>query len=267
MLLIPPELWQQIFLHLDIPDLLVCSRVCHAFRHLALDPHLHRQRRHLTRKWLNLVYPSRPTCKDLYDRNILQSRQHLAPYPCQNHMQTRAKLARIFVQDSLRRGLSKRPTKEELIERGVVKKGGNLAPQIVSLERQKAVDVLRGFLSGTQRPCYELAIKRGLAAPPPEKKPVRVLTRMFSYWKEPTKPASEAPPRAKVRKMTLLFESLSKAAGSGLYTSNAVTAYSLPCSCAASPVLSKISFPAAKRSPRLHYDGVATIRQRFVAVL
>lgn len=271
---LPHELWLHIFLHLDIPDLVVCSRVCHCFRELARDPYLHRERRRLTKKWLDIVYASRPSSKDLCDRNILQSRQQLAPFPCQGHMQTRAKLARIFVQDSLRRDLGKRPTKEELIKRGVVKKGGNFAPQIVSLERQKAVDVLRGFLSGSQRPCYELAVKRGVAAPPVDKHPVRVLTRMFSYWREPTKPRSEAPPRAKVRKMTLLFEALSKAASpssSSLHCRNGEqSCYTRmppqPSRMRTTTATSRVSLPAPSR-PRLQYDGVAVIRQRFIAVL
>jgi hypothetical protein len=251
---LPDEIWMLVFDHLDIPDLLTCSRVNHSFRSIALDPRLHRDRLANTAKWLNIAYPLRPSSKDLYERNILLSRVQLAPSPCQRHIQTTARLARIFVKDSLRRGLCRRPTRKELLDRGVMKKGGIFAEQVGSLERQKVVDVIRGFFSGSQRPSLELAIKRGVASPPPppESRPVRVLARMFSYWRDspPSRNVQrnirDPPTRANVHRMTKWFEELAQKERCSPTTATTVSTVEARCQ------------PA--------YGGVSVLRRRFIGV-
>ncbi|ANB14403.1 hypothetical protein AWJ20_1991 [Sugiyamaella lignohabitans] len=277
---LPDELWVAVFEFLDIPDLYNCSKVDHRFRRLAQDPQLHHRRLTQTAKWLERAYPLRPSCKDLYDRNILLSRVQLAPSPCQKHILASTRLARIFVKDSLRRGLSRRPTRKELIDRGVMKHGGSIfADKIGSLERQRVVDIIRGFFSDSQRPSLEAAIRRGVVSPPDqENKPVRVLTRIFSYCfressesprsSHATRMLIDPPTRANVHRMTEWFEELARNERSSFrfgtqpsQTSSSFGPYAF------STVATTLSSPSpVHQISGISYDGVSAIRQRFLAI-
>lgn len=214
---LPQELWFYIFGLLDIPDLLTCSRVCHEWRKRALDPSLHKLRLVRNARWLEVEYGSRPSSKELTHRNILFSSRNLSPEPFHKHVQIAIALSRTLKRDALRRGLESRPSFEELLERGVIKRGGNFANVMTSIEKQKVIDILKGFFSGSSRPTLEMAIRRGVVSKEEEntRKPVHTLTRMFSYWssqngeivscrRDPRPP----PPRAKVYKMRQRFESI-----------------------------------------------------------
>lgn len=218
---LPEELCFYIFSLLDYPDLVACSRVCHEWQRRALDPFLHKYHLIQTARWLNDEYGDRPTPRELYQRQILLSERHLSPEPYEKFMEMSILLSKSRTRDAVRRGLASRPSFDELLSRGVIKRGGNFAEIMTSIERQKVVDIIRGFFSGSSRPTYEMAIKRGIVAKEEDecRKPVRTLTRMFSYWSSSeceSRPASrrEAPPRAKVYKMRQQFESIIRSSAS-----------------------------------------------------
>jgi hypothetical protein len=214
---LPQELWFYIFSLLDIPDLLVCSRVCGEWRQRALDPFLHKFRLLQTAKWLEGEYGARPNSKELAERQILLSARHLSPEPFQKYIQLTLLLSRTLKRDAVRRGLESRPSFEELLQRGVIKRGGNFAHVMTSIEKQRVIDILKGFFSGSSRPTLEMAIRRGIVPKEEDntRKPVHTLTRMFSYWSSQcgetisrSRDIRPPPPRAKVYKMRQQFESI-----------------------------------------------------------
>lgn len=258
LLLLPFEIWELIFEYLDIPDIDSCSKVNHLFRLIALDPQLLKQRLHQTRRWLNIVYPMRPTSVDLMNRHVLMYRSYLSPIQTPDRLWLRNRLDLLRNRDNLKRRLVTRPTRQELIEKGVVKRGGVFASTLCSLERQKIADVVAGFYQGNDRPTYEAAIKRGIIKEDSEiRKSVRTLIRMFSYWiasddnpvdatrviqkttRTRSSSVSNTPTRAKVLSLKRKLEQMQKSANEPK------------------------RMPLKQQRTGVQYGVVATLRQRF----
>lgn len=209
--LFPEEVWFFVLQYLDISDVSNCAMVCKQLYSVAMSRQLLLARFHNTISWLENEYTQRPSCRELYERHIL-----LWPSPNigLSHLKLCIKLQRTLRKDAVRRGLENRPTRQELIERGIIRHGGPLADRMCALERQKKIDVIRQFYNSSQRPSLDEAIRRGLVKPIEEEpKTVSILTRIFSYRLERSEEAhrsrrAEAPPRAKVYNMKKKFEQL-----------------------------------------------------------
>lgn len=208
--LLPEEVWFFVLQYLDISDVSNCALVCKQLHSVAVSRQLLLARFHNTISWLENEYIQRPSCRELYERHIL-----LWPLPNigLSHLKLCIKLQRTLRKDAVRRGLENRPTRQELIDRGIIKHDGPLADRVCALERQKKIDVIRQFFSSSQRPSLDEAIRRGLVKPIEEEpKTVSILTRIFSYRLErsetPKSRIAEAPPRAKVHNMRKKFEQL-----------------------------------------------------------
>ncbi|PSS18544.1 hypothetical protein M430DRAFT_58691 [Amorphotheca resinae ATCC 22711] len=167
--LLPPELLLLILSYLDIPDLLSTSRTCHLLRTLSLDPNLHASRLH--RAFVNLTHylPIRPPLSELMGQRIYITRTSLAA----------RSLSHNLIRIKLNRQLSRRPSAESLVGRGVLPvecfghlnasvntPGGakrepgvrgyiGLAPSLIEtkrrVERERVKDKLRGWVEEWRR--------------------------------------------------------------------------------------------------------------------
>jgi hypothetical protein len=229
--LLSPELLLLIFSYLDIPDLLSCSRTCHLFRTLSLDPLLHSSRLHRAFVTLNNYLPVRPPLSELMGQRIYVTRTTL----------TARSLGRNLIKIKLNRQLSSRPSAESLVGRGVLPaecfrycgggshtgrdyKGGytGLAPSLVEtkrrIERERVKDVLRGWVEEWRR--------RGSDSregePENQRPDVRRIARKFardskvgerekeSRWGRPAKRERELPTRAKVLGLRRFWEKVGR---------------------------------------------------------
>jgi hypothetical protein len=230
-LLLSPELLLLILSYLDIPDLLSCSRTCHLLRKLSLDPLLHSSRLHRAFIALNHYLPVRPPLSELMGQRIYVTRTTL----------TARKLGRNLIKIKLNRQLSRRPSAESLVGRGVLPaecfkycagsahagrdfKGGyvGLAPSLVEtkrrIEREKVKDVLRGWVEEWKR--------RGSdsrdAEAENQRPDVRRIARKFaregrtgerekeSRWGRAAKRERELPTRAKVLGLRRFWEKVAE---------------------------------------------------------
>lgn len=229
--ILPPELLLLILSYLDIPDLLSCSRTCHLLRTLALDPLLHTSRLHRAFITLNNYLPIRPSLAELMGQRIYVTRTSLAAR-C---------LGRNLIKIKLNRHLSRRPSAESLVGRGVLPaecfrgnarpdrdyKGGytGLAPSLVEtkrrIERERVKDVLRGWIEEwRRRGSHHREGEEG--GPRPD---VRRMARRFardgkasdgakeSRWGRAAKTEREAPTRAKVLSLRRFWEKVGKEGG------------------------------------------------------
>jgi hypothetical protein len=230
-LMLSPELFLLILSYLDIPDLLSCSRTCHCLRKLALDPLLHSSRLHRAFINLNNYLPVRPPLSKLMGQRIYVTRTTLAAR-C---------LGRNLIKIKLNRQLSRRPSVESLVYRGVLPaecfrpcaggthlgrdyKGGytGLAPSLVEtkrrIEREKVKDVLRGWVEEWRRRGSE-SREGELDQQRPD---VRRLVRRFgrdgraverekeSRWGRAAKRERELPTRAKVLNLRRFWEKVGR---------------------------------------------------------
>jgi hypothetical protein len=209
---LPEEIWSCVLEYLDVPDLKQVSMTSHKLRRLAVDPILHRHRRWTTARWLDSGALNRPSPRELVSRHILMSSMGLSPVQTPHYLELVYTLYHNIKVDTVNRELSRRPTREELMRRGILRPGGKFAATMRSIERQRTLDAVRAFFKGPQRPTLQKAINRGVVAEADvNHKPVSTLRRMFSYWLErehqPLVAASkDAPTRANVLKLRKLFE-------------------------------------------------------------
>lgn len=209
---VPDEIWSVILEYTDIPDLKEVAMTNHRLRRLAVDPVLHHHRLETTKRWLDNGALSRPSPRDLVSRHILMSSVGLSPLQTPQYLELVYTLYHNIKVDTVNKELARRPSREELMRRGILRPGGKFAATMRSIEREKATDSVKAFLNGPQRPTLEKAINRGVVA---EKdvyqRPVSTLKRMFSYWLERehkpwTAATKNPPPRANVLKMRKWFE-------------------------------------------------------------
>jgi hypothetical protein len=147
---LPDELLLTILSHLDIPDLLSSSRTSHRLRTLSLDPLLHVSRLHRASTTLSHSLPLRPSLAELMAHRIYITRTTLAA----------RNLGRNLIKIKLNRQLLKRPSKEQLVEMGVLpRECVALAPGLVEVkrrvERERVKDVLRGWVEEWRRRGWE----------------------------------------------------------------------------------------------------------------
>jgi hypothetical protein len=220
LLSLPDELFIPILIHLDIPDLLAVSRTNRRLRRLALDTQLHHLRLNVYIPLRLITYLSlRPTEHDLLTRHILRSPLRLA-----HRFHAAANGLRLaFAQNSLRRKLALRPQLNELIQRGVypatdARVSPVLAMRCKALEREKVRNLLeqelkdriweriRGVMGRREKDMQES---------------VRVLVRRYSQrrrddniganiFDKHRREVREAPTRAKVYRLRLFFERISR---------------------------------------------------------
>ncbi|TVY19877.1 hypothetical protein LARI1_G001742 [Lachnellula arida] len=150
--ILPDELLLTILSHLDIPDLLSTTRTSHRLRTLSLDPLLHTTRLHRASTTLSYSLPLRPSLAQLMAHRIYITRTTLAA----RH------LGRNLIKIKLNRSLLKRPSKEELVGRGVLPREcvvEGLAPGLVEVkrrvERERVKDTLREWVGEWRRRGWE----------------------------------------------------------------------------------------------------------------
>ncbi|KAF8245192.1 hypothetical protein K440DRAFT_603893 [Wilcoxina mikolae CBS 423.85] len=102
----------------------------------------------------------RPDEKDLVDRNILH---HGAPAI----QQKQHDLEKAMAQDSLKKHLANRPTKEELLQKHILPENSNVAPALIAAQRELEKSMLEDSLREklAQRPKPEDVIEKGILSP------------------------------------------------------------------------------------------------------
>ncbi|KAK9459588.1 uncharacterized protein V1516DRAFT_628152 [Lipomyces oligophaga] len=206
---LPNEVIQEMLLHLDIPDLLAVSRTCHRLRDLARDIDLHKQLRARRPSILaSLLSFPRPTEHDLLSRNILLFPIRLA----HRFHRAAASLRLALVRSSLRRGLARRPELSELIKRGVypatdARVSSVLAGRCHDLERASSKSSISSMF---KRRCRRATCSIAMQDSTPS---VSTLVARFSNIQQherPTRQARDAPSRAKVYRLRMFFERLTR---------------------------------------------------------
>lgn len=276
---LPYEILLDIFEYMDIPDVDACKRTCRTFRTIALDKRIVYTRLHKTAKWLDCKYPERPNQFDLYNQRILLSPFQLSPESKPQHLQLIRTVNLALRKDTLRRGLEKRPTKNELVVKGVVDNGKYECPRVAAkrreLEKNRKKDKLERFFESNQRPTLERAIELGVVKKDQlddEQKNVRNLTRMFSYWIKVKKSdnkkkdnriiekiqnRSESPPtRAMVHKMKQQFEEESSKSRSTTEKSSSSVYYS--------SIIDQKTLKLKKQYTGITFGAVDSLRQHFI---
>jgi hypothetical protein len=231
LIMLSPELLLLILSYLDIPDLLSCSRTCHLLRTLSLDPLLHSSRLHRAFITLNNYLPVRPSLSELMVQRIYVTRTTL----------TARSLGRNLIKIKLSRQLSKRPSAESLVSRGVLPaecfrycngsahagrdyKSGymGLAPGLVEtkrkIERERVKDVLRSWIEDWRRRGSDS--REGEAEN--QRPDVRRIARKFardskagekekeSRWGKTARRERELPTRAKVLGLKRFWEKVAR---------------------------------------------------------
>ncbi|KAK7207359.1 hypothetical protein BZA70DRAFT_264738 [Myxozyma melibiosi] len=225
---LPDELLTSILLLMDIPDLLALSRTCWRLRKAAQDAHLH----HL-RIWVCLPpllrchFIVRPTETDLLARHIL-----LSPLRMAHRVHVAASSLRMsLARNSLRRKLELRPSLNELIRRGVypatdARVSPVLAQRCKNLEREKIKNMLERELKGRVWTKITTALKSTMRKDDSQES-VRVLVARYTKKKLEANVSArslqsnrsgifrerreiDAPARAKVHRLRMYFERLSK---------------------------------------------------------
>ncbi|KAK9322420.1 hypothetical protein V1517DRAFT_260435 [Lipomyces orientalis] len=220
LLSLPDELFIPILIHLDIPDLLAVSRTSRRLRRLALDTQLHHLRLYVYIPSRLVAYLSlRPTEQDLLSQHILKSPLRLA-----HRFHAAANGLRLaFARNSLRRKLELRPQLNDLIQRGVypatdARVSPVLAMRCKALEREKIRNLLEQELKG--RIWDRIRNAMGLREKDKQES-VRVLVSRYSQRRREDSSAGsafekhrrdvrEAPTRAKVYRLRLFFERISR---------------------------------------------------------
>ncbi|KAK9446522.1 uncharacterized protein V1518DRAFT_423718 [Limtongia smithiae] len=207
LLALPNELLTAVLLHTDIPDLLALSRTCRRLRDVALDTHLHRVRLLIqTPPRLAVFVARRPAESDLRARHILPAMRGLSP----RFHAAAATLRLALTKNALARKLAVRPRLDELIQRGVypvtdARVSPVLALRCKELERAKVRNTLERELSmAWQR------FRVGLGSGGYQRCDVKTLVRRFTYRKHEVARRDVAPTRAKVHRLRLFFERLSR---------------------------------------------------------
>ncbi|KAK9476579.1 hypothetical protein V1514DRAFT_344550 [Lipomyces japonicus] len=207
LLSLPDELFEPIFMHLDIPDLLALSRTTQRLRRLSLDSHIQKLRlKYFAGKLVSHLL-ARPTEKDLLARHILRSPLSLS----HRFHAVATNLHMAFAQNSLQRKLSIRPQLNDLIQKGVypatdARVSPVLAMRCKSLERNKLRDVLESQL---RTRVWERIKKSGRSIEKGRQESVNVLVDRIQHRKDVTNiscRSMDTPPRAKVYRLRMYFE-------------------------------------------------------------
>ncbi|CAN6666180.1 hypothetical protein TRVA0_037S01464 [Trichomonascus vanleenenianus] len=215
---LPSELWMLVFEYLDVPDLASCALVSHLFRSLALDRHVQRTRFRRAIVELDREIEERPSGKQLFERRILASASQLSPGCDPERLRLVLRLALQLRRDALSRQLRSRPTTQELLERGILKRGGAHAGAIQALQWHKAQDAVKRLYASEDRPSLVTAIRKGLLCVSDNAngnvdnahlQPVRVLARRFERHRPPVPSRrGPAPTRAYVQRLRRQFEQI-----------------------------------------------------------
>jgi len=150
---LPDELLLHVLSFLDIPDLLNASRINHRIRTLTQDPLLHTARLARASSTIERYIPVRPSLAELMVQRIYITRTTLVA----------RNLGRNLIKIKLNRQLSRRPSPEALVQKGVLPSeclyhegrkgrgvGGWVAPSLIEtkrrVEKEKVKDGLRRWI-------------------------------------------------------------------------------------------------------------------------